>query len=96
MTIVPEDNGVAIEVTAEVAYFDLLAEVSRLRDLVDGKVVEECPECGGVGDVRRLDGDMMMCPVCSGSGAVKWVLAPTPYWSEFPESEPLDLSDIPF
>jgi len=95
MMIAPEDNGVVIEVTAEVAYFDLLAEVSRLRDLVDGKVVEECPECGGVGDVRTAESDYETCPVCEGECFVRWILAPVPE-SKWACVEPLDPSDIPF
>ena len=94
MMIAPEDNGVVIEVTAEVAYFDLLAEVSRLRDLVDGKVVEECPECGGFGLVRDASREYMVCPTCQGKCFVRWILKPVPAKSE--DEEPLDLDDIPF
>ena len=85
MMIVPEDNGVVIEVTD----YDV---IQRLRDLVDGKVVEECPECGGVGDVRTAESDYGTCPVCEGECFVRWILTPVPE-SKWACVEPLDPSE---
>jgi hypothetical protein len=71
-------------------FLELVVEIAK------GKCVQECPSCGGRGDIldRQL-GEGRTCEVCNGSGKVVWAITCRPYDPNEPVPED-DLDDISF
>jgi len=74
-------------------FLELVAEIAN------GKCVQECPYCGGRGDILDWQlgevGERRTCEICGGSGKVVWAITCRPYDPNEPVKED-DLDDIPF